>query len=136
VGTDWPPARSPGARGASPACCDVAVAAPSPARVGLLGYAAAALAGPIVVWIVAHRSATRMGSSPPSARLALKPVGLAIALFVLARAIDTGVVGSIALLAAYFAAAFVVDRRLLPDLAHLGAAKLGYVRSDKPEGPL
>jgi O-antigen/teichoic acid export membrane protein len=111
----------------------VAVAGP---RWGLLGYAAAALAGPIVVWIVAHRSATRMGSSPPSARLALKPVGLAIALFVLARAIDTGVVGSIALLAAYFAAAFVVDRRLLPDLAHLGAAKLGYVRSDKPEGPL
>lgn len=111
----------------------LAVVAVAGTRWGLLGYAAAALAGPVVVWIVAHQAAARMGSSPPGAWLAARPVGLAIVLFVLARAIDAGVLAALALLAAYLAAAFVVDRELLPDLARLGAAKLSPARSDLPE---
>jgi O-antigen/teichoic acid export membrane protein len=94
------------------------------ARIGAPGYALAALAGPIVVWMAAHRFAAAQGSSPPPFRLVARPALLAAAFIALDQTLSLApwlAFGGLVLLAAL---APLLDRRLFPDLARLGAAKL------------
>ncbi|MCU0921827.1 MAG: lipopolysaccharide biosynthesis protein [Burkholderiaceae bacterium] len=103
----------------------VLVALAAGAALGAPGYALAALAGPVVVWVAADRFAARQGSSPPRFRIAARPALLAAAFVALDRGFSPAPWLSIGGLVLFAALAPVLDRQLLPDLVRLGAAKLG-----------
>jgi O-antigen/teichoic acid export membrane protein len=91
---------------------------------GAPGYALAALVGPVVVWVAADRFAAGQGSSPPRFRVAARPALLAATFVALDRWLSLAPWQSIGGLVLLAALAPLLDRRLLPDLARVGAAKL------------
>lgn len=90
---------------------------------GGMGYAVGTLAGPITVWITAHRFAASESCAPPPFHLILKPLLLAGAAILLVKALELGFVGSIVALLAFGAFAPLVDRSLLADIRRLAAAR-------------
>ncbi|MEP7205407.1 MAG: oligosaccharide flippase family protein [Casimicrobiaceae bacterium] len=92
-------------------------------RWGATGFAVGAVAGVLVVWLVAHRRASRAGGKPPRLRLVAKPAACAAATVLVVQAM--GLSGWWPLLAVlpYALAAFVVDRSLPADLLLLVHAK-------------
>lgn len=100
------------------------VAALVGATLGAPGYALAALLGPAVVWIAAHRFAAGQGSSPPPFSLVARPALLAAGFLALAQTLSLGPWTALSGLLLLAAMAPLLDRQLVPDLAHLGAAKL------------
>jgi PST family polysaccharide transporter len=91
---------------------------------GASGFALAAVAGTVVTWAVSHLAAVRRDGSAPSPLLALKPAILAAAIIVIIQHWSLGLWPSLAGLALFCAAAPIVDRKLIPDLAALGKVKL------------
>lgn len=91
--------------------------------IGVTGYAIGAVAGFVAVWIASHRFAADEGCDPPPFALVLPPLLLAAALFVaLGWAGLAWWQAGLALLA-FPALAPLIDRRLIPDIGLLGAAK-------------
>lgn len=90
---------------------------------GGVGYAAGTLAGPITVWVTAHRFAARASCVPPPFHLTLKPLLLAGATILFVRALELGFAGSILALLAFGAFAPLADHSLLGDVRRLAAAR-------------
>ncbi|HET9764696.1 MAG TPA: oligosaccharide flippase family protein [Casimicrobiaceae bacterium] len=89
-----------------------------------LGFAFASLSTAVALWLVAHIFAARRRLAPPPFRLALAPAILAATILIGASLTDSGPWLSIAWLAAYAAAAPLIDRRLLSDFSALGRSSL------------
>jgi O-antigen/teichoic acid export membrane protein len=87
---------------------------------GGVGFAFGALAGFVAVWATAHVLAVRHRCHPPPLRVVLRPALAAAAILVAAHLVQPGLLVSLGALVAYAAAAPLVDRRLLSDLAGLG----------------
>lgn len=90
---------------------------------GSMGYAAGSLVGGIAVWVVSHQFARSQGCEPPPYHLALRPLGLAGAIVILAHMNALGFWQSVLAVAAFAIFAPLLDRSLLRDIALLGAAK-------------
>lgn len=99
---------------------------------GATGAAMASVASAVAVWLAAHTLAARAGTRPPSFAPALGPAALALGLILGARGLDLHG-WSAGLGALVFAvAAPLIDRRLLPDLARVGAARADAAGSPDP----
>ena len=87
------------------------------------GAAIAAVAGAVAVWLAAHALATARGSRLPSGAMAAVPVALALAIVGVTHLAGLGRwwAGSGAIF--FAAAAPLLDRKLVPDLARLGAVR-------------
>lgn len=87
---------------------------------GGVGFAFGALAGFVAVWTTAHVLAAWHRCHPPPLHVVLRPALAAAAILAAAHLVQPGLLVSLAALVAYAAAAPLVDRRLLSDLAGLG----------------
>jgi O-antigen/teichoic acid export membrane protein len=92
-------------------------------RLGALGYAYAALAGCVAVWVVSHAFAERIGASPPPFRLLLKPVALAAAIVAAYEAFASGPWLAVAGILLYAGLAPLLERKLYDDFRKVGNAK-------------
>jgi O-antigen/teichoic acid export membrane protein len=91
-----------------------------------VGAAAAAVAGAIVVWIVAHAAARSVAAPLAPRTLVVKPVMVALACAAAVQLIDAGMLAkAVAAVALYAAAAPFADHSLLSDLSSLAHAKTG-----------
>jgi O-antigen/teichoic acid export membrane protein len=90
-----------------------------------VGYAIAAVAGAIALWVIAHVFAAGRGLRPPPFLLTLRPLSLAAAVLVAAHLSASGPWLSLAWLAGYVAAAPLIDRNLLRDFSALGRLSHG-----------
>lgn len=90
---------------------------------GSLGYAAGAIAGTIATWLASHAFAARRGNAPPPFANALRPFALGAVTVAACEGLALGPWLSILGLAAFVAAAPLLDRRLVGDLIALGGAK-------------
>lgn len=91
---------------------------------GAMGYAIAALAGFIAVWIASHNFAAANGIAPPSGRHVLLPLALASAIIAVNHFAHLSSPWALASVAAFVAFAPLLDRRLIRDIILLGATKM------------
>jgi O-antigen/teichoic acid export membrane protein len=104
------------------------------AQLGAIGYAVAALAGTVALWVIAHVFAARRRLPPPAFSLVLKPAALAAVALVAARLTDSGPWLSLMWLAGYALSAPLFDRMLLQDLSQLGRSPSGSAPSPGANG--
>jgi O-antigen/teichoic acid export membrane protein len=95
------------------------------ARMGAMGLAIGSIAGGMAVWIAVHVLAARHGSHPPPFSLALRPALMAGAIIGAHLLLAKGALWAAPVgLVLFAAAAPLIDRRLIGDVAKLGGSKL------------
>jgi PST family polysaccharide transporter len=92
-------------------------------RLGSVGYAIGAVAGPFAIWLAAHVFARLDGNAPPSFLIVLRPLVLALAAVFAVPALQLGLWATVGVLAAFVALAPVLDPKLIGDIGRLGRAK-------------